>query len=72
MAAVLLAAALVSGCGGGDDGPGAQTPPPPPAAVTVTYRLELTAVDATDDASPAQAVNVADVPITGALVTVTQ
>ncbi len=78
MAAVLLAAALVTGCGGGGgDDPGVQPPPPPPpppppAAVTLTYRIELTAVDATDDASPAGAVNVVNLPITGARVTVTQ
>jgi hypothetical protein len=76
VAAAVIATLLLGACGGGGDDtseavqPPAQTVPPP--VVALNYRIELISVDATDDASPAQAVDVADLPIAGALITVTQ
>jgi hypothetical protein len=73
LAAAAITALLVAACGGSDEGAAVPpvSPPVPPPVVTLTYRIELTGVDATDDASPAQAVDVASVPIAGALITVT-
>ena len=81
---VLVAVAVVfagmSACGGGGadpvDPPVAEDPPLPPAPpappVLLTYRLDLTAVEATDAATPAKSLGIDALPIGGATLTVTQ
>ena len=78
--AVLVSAVGLNGCGGNDEPdaePPASAPPPvvvvppaPPPPVLVTYRLQLTAVQATDTATAPAPLSLSTLPITGAVITV--
>lgn len=78
VAAAAIAIVLVSACGGGDDpatdpAVDVDVPPnPPPPPVQLTYRLDLTAVDAADAAAPGRALMVDALPINGVTLTVVQ
>jgi hypothetical protein len=73
---------LLAACGGSDTvvidppaaaGPNAPDPAPPaPQPVLLTYRVQLTAVEATDTTPAAGALTVPALPLTGATITVQQ
>lgn len=81
-------ALLLAACGGSDDGttpadppvspaplvpsPPAPVPPAPLPPVLLTYRVQLSAIEATDTGSPAAALSVTALPLAGALISVQQ
>ncbi|MEO8523782.1 MAG: hypothetical protein ABI460_03585 [Caldimonas sp.] len=79
LAAAVLLIAVAAGCGGSDaiDAPVADDPPvapptPPAPPVLLTYRLDLTAVEAVETSTPTKTLNISAMPIAGAVVTVQQ
>lgn len=78
LVAVAIAVVLVSACGGGDPEPVVVDPdasidaPVPPPPVVLTYRLDVTGVEAFDAAAPATALAIDPLPITGATIAVVQ